>query len=109
MLHIPISIDQNDFTLDVELEGVVCTLYLSWNSVMQMWTLGFLDEFGDPLLLNIPLRANTFLLQQYSAADIPPGEMFVQFLQAGDPGRMSFVDGSAKMMHLSKDEDDALR
>lgn len=109
MLYIPTKIDQNDFTVDAELDGAFHTLHFSWNSTMQLWTMGFLDEYGDPILEGIPLRANAFMLSQYSAAAIPPGEMFPQFLQEGDPGRMSFVDGSAKMMYLSKEERDALR
>lgn len=109
MLEIPATIDQNDFTIDVDLEGQVYTLHFSWNSAMQLWTLGFLDEFGDAILAGIPLLANSFLLQQYSVAGIPPGELFAQFLQAGDPGRMSFVDRTAKMIYLTKEEDRAIQ
>lgn len=109
MLEIPVNIDQNDFTIDVDLEGQIYTLHFSWNSAMQRWTLGFLDEFGDPILTGVPLLANAFLLQQHIDPRLPPGEMFAQFLQVGDPGRMSFVDKTAKLIYLTEEEDNAIQ
>lgn len=109
MLEIPVKVDQNDFTIDVDLEGQIYTLHFSWNSFMQLWTLGFLDEFGDPIITGLPLLANAFLLQQYVDDRFPPGELFAQFMQEGNPGRDSFLTDAAKLMYLTKEENDAIQ
>lgn len=109
MLEVPIAIDQNDFTVDVTLDDEVYTLLLSWNASLGLWHLGFLDADGDNVVLNIPLTANEFLLDPYRKYAVPSGDLFVLTPQSEDPGRTSFTEGSARLIYLTEEENDALQ
>lgn len=106
MREIP-TIDVNDSVIEIELEGNVYYIHLSWNSEGEFWVLGLQDYTRAVVLAGVLVVPNVPLLTMFHHLAIPAGEIYAvlmddtreQFL------RTDFADGSGHLVYIEEGED----
>lgn len=105
MRSIP-AIDANDYVLEIELEGDVYFLRMSWNSEGEFWVLGVQDYARTVVIAGIRVVPNVPLLEMFHHLALPRGEIYAVLMDdtRQDFLRGDFVDGSASMVYLGENE-----
>ena len=105
MIRIPFE-NYPSFRQEVLLDNTSYILDFNWNSRGQFWSMGIYNVFKEPVVLGIKLVLNYELINQFSAYDIPQGEMYV-IDPSGDRGEIEqydLVNGRCSLIYLSEDE-----
>lgn len=76
VLVIPTRTDLDNYSLEVELEGVAFVLSLAWNYRDESWFLSVATTDGTPIASGIKVVCNTSLLATCSNPDRPPGSLY---------------------------------
>lgn len=97
-------IDANDQLIEVDLDGDVYNLGLSWNEEGQLWTMSLRDLDGVVLLSGIALVANWPLLRQVRRPELPPGEFAIVAPAGSRLDRQSFASGAATLWYFSPED-----
>lgn len=79
----------------ITLTGVVFIFEFKWNSLNEFWVMNIYDSEEIPLILGIKIVPNYPLLDQYSVAGMPSGEIICQNIVA-TPDSISRFDMSQK-------------
>ena len=98
MIHIEL-IDQNDFIVEVDLDGFVYFLHFGWNSECQFWTLAIEDANSELVMSGICVMPNVDLLAQARTLRVPIGVLMAYSESGAALDRDSFVDGRAALIY----------
>lgn len=90
--------DDNDFVIEVELDGMEYALHFAWNDENGYWALGL--ENGEPQFAGLRIRPNVHILAGLRHLAVPQGVLFCD----GEPDRMAFVDGRSQMIYAGVDD-----
>lgn len=105
MITIP-TIDQNDFVVEADLEGVTYFLHLAWNSEAGYWVMAIENASNEAILNGVVLSPNTPLLKSFHYLTVPPGEFvaYVDDAMVERIGRDDFLNGKAQLVYLTADD-----
>ncbi|NIQ92445.1 MAG: hypothetical protein GWN93_27070 [Deltaproteobacteria bacterium] len=73
IFEIPTTSDFADFKLRTVLEGGTYVFRIYWNSRQQRWHLSISDPDETPVLMGIPLVADTDVIGAFEIPGLPPG------------------------------------
>lgn len=109
MREIP-AIDANDYVTEIELDGDVYYLRMSWNSEGEFWVLGVQDYTRAVILAGVKVVPNVPLLAMFHHLAIPPGEIYAILMDDTRQVllRSDFIDGTASLIYLEEGEDATL-
>jgi hypothetical protein len=101
MIRIPV-LDANDSLLEIELEGDVFFLRMSWNSEGEFWVLSLEDYAYNIIVAGVRVVPNVPLLEMFRHLALPSGEIYAVLLDATrqDLLRTDFADGSAELIYV---------
>lgn len=101
MIRIPV-LDVNDSLLEIELEGDVFFLRMSWNSEGEFWVLALEDYARNIILAGIRVVPNVPLLSMFRHLALPLGEIYAVLLDSTrqDFLRTDFADSSAELIYI---------
>lgn len=74
---IPINPDLLNYEFRVDLDGVVYTLAVRYNSREGRWFLDIKDASNVPITMSIKIVLNVELIRIYQQPELPPGSLFV--------------------------------
>jgi hypothetical protein len=106
MIRIPV-LDANDSLLEIELEGSVFFLRMSWNSEGEFWVLGLEDYARNVILAGVRVVPNSPLLSMFRHLPIPLGEIYAVLLASTreDLLRTDFADDSAELVYVESTDE----
>jgi len=94
---------------DVQLDGKVYALRVSWNSRMGTWVMDIYTGDGQALMQGIRVVAGWPLLPRGAREGLPPGELFVVNVAGRyrqDPGRRSMGEsGDMQLIYIEAEND----
>lgn len=105
MMRLPV-LDANDSLLEVEFEGDVFFLRMSWNSEGEFWSLGLEDYTHNTILAGVRVVPDSPLLGMFRNLPVPKGEIYAVLFDTTrqDFLRNDFLDGSAELIYVASDE-----
>lgn len=106
MIRIPV-LDANDSLLEIELEGDVFFLRMSWNSEGEFWVLALEDYARNVILAGVRVVPNTPLLAMFRHLALPLGEIYAVLLDdtREDLLRTDFADDSAELVYVESTDE----
>ena len=93
----------DDYFVQVLLEGKLYFLYMSWNSEARYWTMAIRDYNKNILASGLKVVPNFPLIGRYYIEGMPPGE-FVAISKSTEIAQSDFVDGYAEMVYVTEAE-----
>lgn len=109
MIALPV-LDANDSLLEVELDGEVYFLRMSWNSEGEFWVMALEDYARNTIVAGVRVVADVALLPMFRHLAVPPGELYALLLDdtRSDIARGDFVSGTAALIYVDEGEDVAI-
>jgi hypothetical protein len=101
MISIPV-LDANDSLIEVEFDGEVFFLRMSWNSEGEFWVLGLEDYAHNDILAGILVVPDTPMLPMFRHLPVPRGELYAVLMDETRANllRTDFADGSAGLVYV---------
>lgn len=99
-------VDQNDFIIEADLEGVTYFLRFSWNSEAGIWVMHVENSLNEAILSGLVLAPNVGLSRGFHYLGMPPGE-FVAYTDDRTKqriGRDDFITEKAIMYYVLEAE-----
>lgn len=93
----------DDYFVQVLLEGKLYYLYMSWNSEAEYWTMAIRDFSRKLIASGLKVVPNFPLIGRYFIEGMPPGE-FVALSKSESIAQSDFLDGYAEMVYIPEAE-----
>lgn len=77
VLELPVRHDVPAYEFQVDLDGTLYTLFFSFNTRMNGWTMSISDQNLVPILNGVKLFSGWLPLRQYANEKLPPGKFGV--------------------------------
>ncbi len=94
------------FNQEVVLDGNSYVLNFNWNSRGGYWTIDFLGQLRNPLVMGIKIVIDYGLIGQFVGYGLPEGELYAIDL-SGDTNKIQqydFVNNRVGMYYITKSE-----
>ena len=95
-------IENTAFSQSINLDGRSFIINMQYNNEYNVWHMSIYSSNEEPIVLNIALVAQTFLLKQYKDDRLPPGEFVVNAVLA--PDFDDFFNGNAQLVYITEEE-----
>ena len=70
----------------IELSGVIFILEFKWNALNEFWVMNIYTGTNDPIILGIKIVPDYILLEQYTEAGRPAGDIVCQNIVGSQEG-----------------------
>jgi hypothetical protein len=95
--------DDDDYFVQVVLDGVLFYMTMSWNTEALFWTMAFEDFNHNLLVSGVKVVPNYPLISRYFVKGMPAGELVV-ISDSVTVAKDDFVAGYATMVYVSSAE-----